>query len=82
MDEQFELPVEYKGEQYLFNAALLVYGFSHRFQVNVHGQVIIFEPDEEKNYRALLEYTNLEMRESIDVGLIEKITQVISEIVK
>ena len=52
MDEQFELPVEYKGEQLLFKASLIVTGYTHKFNVDVNGQMVIFEPDEERNYRA------------------------------
>ena len=49
MDQEFDLPVEYKGQEHIFKANLAVYGFTHKFHVNVNGQDIIFEPDEERN---------------------------------
>ena len=55
MDEGFELPVTYKGEDLLFPAALLHTGYTHRFKVDVYGQEVFFEPDEEKNYRAIID---------------------------
>ena len=68
MDEQFELPVEYKGQQHIFKATLLVYGLSHKFSVDVNGQVIVFEPDEERNYRAVLNFTEIDNNRDIDVA--------------
>jgi CRISPR/Cas system-associated exonuclease Cas4 (RecB family) len=68
MDEEFELPVEYKGHQYLFKSTLLVFGFTHKFRVDVNGQMILFEPDEERNYRAVINHTDNEKTENIDVA--------------
>ena len=61
-DEQFELPVEYKGKQLMLNASLLVTGFTHKFNVDMNGQMIIFEPYEERNYRAVLNFDDLDKR--------------------
>lgn len=47
MAEQFELPVEYKDEELFFKTRLLRYGYTQKFHVDVYGQTIIFEPDEE-----------------------------------
>jgi len=54
MEEEFELPVKYKGEEQMLNAKLIVTGYKHKFCVDVNGQNIIFEPDEERNYRAVI----------------------------
>ena len=82
MEEQFELPVNYKGRQYLFKAALLVFGFTHKFRVDINGQTVIFEPDEERNYRAIINYEDADNHKEIDVELLRKITEAIEEIVK
>ena len=82
MGEQFELPVEYKGEQHLVKAVLNIYGFTHKFHVDVNGQTIIFEPDEERNYRAILNYDEVDKNKNIDVELLKKISEAIEEIVK
>ena len=54
MDEPFDLPVTYKGEELLFPFELLMLGYTHKFQVEVNGQTILFEPDEERNDRAVV----------------------------
>ena len=82
MAEQFDLPVEYKGEKRFFKATLNVYGYTHKFHVEVNGETIIFEPDEERNYRAVFNYNEIENSKSIDIELIKKITKAIEEVVK
>jgi len=82
MGEQFELPVDYKDEKHFFKATLNIYGYTHKFHVDVNGQTIIFEPDEERNYRAVLNYDEIENSKSIDIELIKKITKAIEEVVK
>ena len=42
MDEQFDLPVQYKGDQLIFKSTLNVYGYTHKFNVDVNGQTIVF----------------------------------------
>ena len=81
MGEQFELPVEYNGRQHLFKATLNVYGYTHKFHVDVNGQILIFEPDEERNYRAVLNY-DIDINKNIDVELLKKISQAIEKIVR
>lgn len=75
MDEQFELPVKYKGENISFKAVLVRYGFIYKFHVDVNGTVIIFEPDEEKNYIAVS--SPADVNKKFDVELLKKIANVI-----
>jgi CRISPR/Cas system-associated exonuclease Cas4 (RecB family) len=82
MEDEFDLPVEYKGKNHIFKASLIVKGFTHRFQIEINGQTILFEPDEERNYRAMLEYGDEESRKNIDIELLKQIVTVIEEIVK
>jgi RNase P/RNase MRP subunit p29 len=60
VEEEFELPIEYKGEEQMFNAKLIVTGYTHKFSVEVDGQSILFEPDEERNYRAVIPYDDID----------------------
>ncbi|MBB1284315.1 hypothetical protein HRH25_08025 [Flavisolibacter sp. BT320] len=55
MEDSFDLPVVYKGDEVLFPARLLQTGYTHRFEVDVYGTPVYFEPDEERNYRALVD---------------------------
>ena len=58
MMDLFELPVDFSGKEFLFPAELLPMGFTHKIKVTVEGTEILFEPDEERNYRAMI--TDLE----------------------
>ena len=81
MDESFELPVTYQGEELLLPAALLQFGYTHKFRVEVYGQQIVFEPDEERNYRAMLNPAQMESSK-IDVELLQAVAEAIEGIVK
>ena len=55
MSNIFFLPVHYKDKDIELQTELLHIGFTHRFKVNIEGQEIYFEPDEEGNYRVTLQ---------------------------
>jgi len=82
MDEQFELPVVYKGEQPLFKASLLVTGYTHKFSVDINGQDVIFEPDEERNYRAVIKYADIPNHKKIDIELLRSIASALEKLGK
>jgi hypothetical protein len=53
MAEEFQLTVHYKNEDRDFNAELRPMGYSYKIAVFIDGNPILFEPDEERNYRAV-----------------------------
>jgi hypothetical protein len=81
MTQDFDLPVSYRGKELLFPAALQASRFSHQFLVDVYGLKILFEPDEERNYRAMLDPELLDKNRKIDVELLKAIAQAIETIV-
>ena len=54
MEEQFELPVVFNKQELHFPAKLLNYGYSYKLEVEIEGTKVLFEPDEERNWRAVL----------------------------
>ncbi len=80
MFDLFDLPVEYKGKEMLFPAELLPMGFTHKIKVNVDGMDILFEPDEERNYRAVIDYTALDKMSSVNKDLLQLICQTLDEL--
>jgi hypothetical protein len=82
MEEPFDLMIEYKGENYNFDAALVVYGYTYKFNVEVNGHIIVFEADEEGNYRALINPDELEKKQNIEIELLKKIAEALEAIVK
>ena len=82
MDESFEIPVTYQDRELLFTAKFLVFGFTHKFQVDVFGQDLFFEQDDCGKYRALLNPANLEVAKNLDVNLLQAIAGSIESILK
>lgn len=82
MADSFEIPVTYNGQEYLFQAKLNIFGYTYNIQVEVFGQLISFEPDEERNFRAVMNMENLNEIKKIDKALLEEIASVIEMIVK
>jgi hypothetical protein len=78
MDE-FELEIEAAGETILFPAKLLLMGYTHKIEVDVHGVPVLFEPDEERNYRALVME---EHRNKINARLLQQLAEAIERVVK
>ncbi len=78
MDHQFELSVIFKGEELSLNARLAAFGYSYKFFVEVAGRAIIFEKDDEGEYRALTDAadtaTDKDLLQAI-VTALEKIQQ-------
>lgn len=77
MDEYFEIPVTYQGEERAFISQHLITGYTHKIEVNVDGQLILFEPDEEQNYRAIMNQAQLEKGIQVDGQLLQAIAAVI-----
>ncbi len=82
MDEPFEIVVTYKHTQLSFTAFLLKYGYSYKIQVLVKGQQVLFEPDEERKYRAIIELNDGNHPARIDAGLLQAIAEEIESILK
>ena len=61
---------------------MLVTGFTHKFNVEVDGQAILFEPDEERNYRAIINYDDIAKKKDVDVELLKSIAAAIEQLVK
>ena len=55
MEDALHLPVTYKGTDLEFPVVVRKWGLSYRFEVDVDGTPVYFEPDEEGNLRAIIE---------------------------
>jgi hypothetical protein len=54
MDDSFFLPVTFKGVEYQFGALLKRRGYVAVLEINVHDVLVIFERDEQGDWRAIL----------------------------
>ncbi|MET0391481.1 MAG: hypothetical protein ABW019_00015 [Chitinophagaceae bacterium] len=70
MEDGFMLPVPYKGETLELDAKFVRLGFIYQFHISIDGRTLIFERDEEQEYRVI--DTAAQGRET-DHGLMEAI---------
>ena len=80
MEDTFDIPVIYKGKDLLFTGQLLHLGYIHKIAIDVNGEQILLEKDDEGNYRAVL--ANIESQSKTDKDLIRAIVESFEMIVR
>jgi hypothetical protein len=80
MYDIFDLPVTYNDQELQFPARLQASAYAHRFVVEVYGQEVLFETDEEGSYRALVDPESLS--KYVTAGLLEAIAKAIEAILR
>ena len=80
MDEAFFIPVVYKNEPAEFEASLVQSRYSHSFHVKVGETLVIYERDEEGEYRVRI--PTEETGKAPDRALLQAIGEAIMEILK
>lgn len=80
MEESFFIPVVYKGAELQFEAGLQRRGYTYALHVNVFGTMVIFERDEEGNWRALMPVE--EKGKVPETELLQALIAALEEIVK
>ena len=82
MDYDLEVPVTYKNQELIFNAKFIQFGYSYKFEVDINGTMVLFEPDEERNFRAMIDPTIVHGIHNIDKELIRLIAETFVEMLK
>lgn len=82
MDDYFEIPVWYNEKEIHFTARLLIFGYVHKFEVDVFGQLFFFELDDSGEYRAIIDAGNMEEAKKIKADLLKAIATSIEIILK
>ena len=80
MQEPFILTIQYNGREYTFEARLAIMGYTHKFYVVVNGKEVVYEPDEERKYRAILNAADQEKVTDQERGMMREIGLQIEEI--
>lgn len=80
MTDPFELPVTFNGKEHLFPAQLLPFGYTYKLKVEVQGQDVLFDRDEEGTFRAAFEPTGEGHAKPIDPALLQVIADAIDAI--
>ncbi len=73
MDDSFEIPVNLNGSEHSFSARLVPSGYVHKILVDVYGEQIYFEPDEEGAYRAVTDIAAIDKNTNVSVELLKEI---------
>jgi len=80
MAESLLLPVSYNGAEFQFEMQMIAWTYTHRFKVDVLGDVFYFEPDEEGEYRAIADATAGMSQDR--VGLLKQIGATLSTLMQ
>jgi len=77
MEDEFVLPVSFEGNQLELPARLLRYGYTIKIEVEIEGTAVVFEPDEEQNWRAVMGFEDLVAGKKVKKELVEAVAGVI-----
>jgi hypothetical protein len=79
MAELIEIPITYKGQEILMQAELLNRGYIHGFQIMINEIRVLFEPDEERNYRVIVDETKYSSNK-VDLEMIKIIVETLENL--
>lgn len=82
MHDEFTLPVTFRNQEYNFPTRVLHYGYTIKLEVDIEGQTILFEHDEERNWRAVIPYEQMGNAQKINPELLRAVAEVIEEFTK
>jgi hypothetical protein len=81
MEEEFVFTIFYNNQEIELNAKLQLFGYTHKITVMVNDIPILFEPDEERNYRAVLPSGEVNEKQT-DTVLLQAIASKLEELFK
>lgn len=74
MDEPILLPVTYRGVLYEFPLELVILGYIYQLHVEVEGQTLIFERDENRDFRMIQNTTGAKsMEKGLAMAIIDSL---------
>ena len=82
MEDRFELPVTFNNKEYNFPALLLQYGYTVKLEVEIEETKVLFEPDEERNWRAVISYEDVQANKKLNSELLKSVAEAIEALTK
>ncbi|HJU46006.1 MAG TPA: hypothetical protein VJ647_04435 [Chitinophagaceae bacterium] len=73
--EPVDFTVQYKGKECQYQASFRRYGYTYRIQVNIEDMPVDFEPDEEGQFRAILNEPDSPAYRTMDARLLQTIAE-------
>jgi hypothetical protein len=80
MTEPIVITVPYKGIEKQFEIQVEQTGYTYRIKVIVNEVTVFFEPDEEKQFRAVVPYENVDAGKKLDAGLLQAIAETLGSL--
>lgn len=80
MDEPILITVPYKGTEKEIEMQLRQVGYTHRFIAILDGVEVYFEPDEERQYRAIIPPEQADAAHKIDPALLQAVAETLHEV--
>ena len=78
LDDTFEIPVVYNNKEFLFKAQVLHMGYIQKISIDVNGDQVLLEKDDEENYRAVV--ADINSQDRIDKGLVKAIVDLMNSL--
>ena len=78
--DTFDIPITWKDAELCFPARFVAAGFITKMIVDVYGREFMLEPDEEGQYRVLLDAEELDQHSGKDLPLLKEIVRVLNEV--
>lgn len=80
MEQCFELTVQYHGNDKHLPAKLVTMGYTYKIFIDVDGTEVVFEPDEERRFRAIIDSAHQRVMPA--TGYIIAITEALENLLK
>lgn len=77
MNETMMLPVEHLGSAYEFPLTIVTLGYTYQLHVQIEGKTLIFEMDDQHQYRVLSQAGEAE---KVSKGLVEAIVSTLQSL--
>ncbi len=82
MEDRFSIDVVHNNKEVIFDAHLVTIGYIPQFHILINGIEVVYEPDEERNYRAIVEPSKIALLKTTDMELIQLVGQRLEELTK
>lgn len=79
-NDTFEIPITWKGNEISFAAKLIPTGYITRIGIDIYGEEVVLEPDEEGQYRVVMETDASGNYPEIDIPLVREIAHVLNTV--
>ncbi|AXY75608.1 hypothetical protein D3H65_17210 [Paraflavitalea soli] len=79
MEDPIIITVPYKGEEKNIEVQWQPMGYTHRFKASINEVEVFFEPDEERNYRAVIPPEQAGVAHKIDPALLQAVAMVLHD---